>query len=546
MAWTLGREFPTDLWAEHGFAPDFDVKGTAQALLPVLDIRFGASRDIRMVERFCREYLPAGRIFIYGAGTHTTALLPVLRDMPRITILGIVDRLAASVEQFDGIEVILPQALARRDFDYVLLSHGQYETEMIERLSELGISADKIVPLYVSEGFRRFSRTASIEQIRQFGARRIRNVIINCTRDYVVADDELRTMFALDETICLFMGRPDCWQPDGLYPAIDLHESLDALCAAIRLLRPQTVYVRSIVYKNFLSMVVKERFPGICVIHEMYDYAAVWREEDLIDLFGMNSRTISETRMSELYSGHHLDAIVSKRGGPYWASVQDRCPAPYELYFPLIAGDVTTVPSPSEGVLRLVYCGFLPAAAFLAQFKNGYNFLDLMQALSAQGGYEIDLFNAAHVDREHDGTFQNYLTRFRTGGVHYNRRVPHNELVGRMKNYDFGWLCEVVNFFQPDRYFGIGNRWTCNIMGGLPTIIDDSWKLMGALTTEYHAGVVVSEVTVDGIVAAIDQVRGRDLRSGVQRLRRHLKASNEGALSRIAERVERHRCGADQ
>lgn len=540
MAWKLDREFPTDLWAEHGFASDFDVESAATAYLPLLDARFGASRDIGLVEAYCRNFLPSGKIFIYGAGTHTRALLPVLRRQVGIEILGIVDRLAASVGEFEGAPVILPEALSGRAFDYVLLSHTQYETEAAERLLTLGIPGDKIVPIYTDDRFRGFSSAALMKRIEAFGARKVENVLINCTLDGIVGDAELQSLLPPNKTVRLFMGRPDSWQPCGPYEAIDLHESLDALCAVLWTLKPKTVYVRSIIYKNFLSMVIKKRFPDIFVVHEVYDYAISWRDEDLISLFGLGVKTISEIRMTELYSGNHVDAMISKRGGRYWNSVADRCNSPYELYSPLIAGEAATVPARPDGPTRLVYCGFLPAASFLAQFKNGYNFLNLMEALGQRGGIEVDLFNAVHFDEQQDSIFQNYLGRFATGPVHYNRRLPFSDLVARMRDYDLGWLCELVDFFQPDRYFGIGNRWTSNIMAGLPTMIDDSWKLMGDLTTEYDAGIVVSDVSVDGIVAALDQARPKDMRSGVRRLHRHLKGRNEAALDRIAGLSDRH------
>ena len=546
MAWTLDREFPTDLWAEHGFPADFDVERAASAVLPVLDARFGASRDMRMVEQFCREYLAGGNIFIYGAGTHTRALLPALRRVPGLNILGIVDRLAAGVSDFEGVEVILPEQLRGKDYDYILLSHGQYETEMSERLAALGISGRKVVPIYTNDRFRQFSSAALVKQVEALGTRKFANVIINCTKDSIVADAELQSLLPPEETVKLFMGRLDAWQPDGLYESIDLHESLDALCAVLRVLKPRTVYVRSIIYKNFLSMVIKKRFPNIFIVHEVYDYAASWRDEDLISLFGMNAQTIFQTRMTELYSGNHLDALISKRGGIYWNCVSGRCAAPYELYFPMIAGNPAAAPSRSDEVTRLAYCGFLPAASFLAQFKNGYNFLDLMEALGRHGGFEIDLFNAVHFGAEQDCLFENYQTRFETGAVHYHRRLPFGELVSRMRDYDFGWLCELVDFFQPDRYFGIGNRWTSNIMAGLPTLIDDSWKFMGDLTVEYDAGIVVSDVTLDGILSSVERGRSKDFRSGVRRLHRHLKARNESALDRIAELSARHRRAWEQ
>jgi hypothetical protein len=532
--------FPEDLWAARGIPAGFDADAAPAELLPLLDQRFGAPRNLGLAERFCRDEIPAGRIFVYGAGNHTRALLPALRRRTGLTILGIVDRMAATLKQFEGLEVVAPERLARRAFDYILLSHGQYEVEMRDRLREAGIDDGKIVPIYLSRSFRALASGALSSRVAGRGCE---HVIVSTSRDSVIGDRALASLFPPDRTLNLFMGRPDAWPPGGLYEAIDLEESLDALCAAIETLAPRTIYLRPVIYKNFYGMVLQHRFPQIRVIHEFYDLALTWRDEDLAALFGLNARTIRDLRVAELYSVRHAAAVVSKRGGEYWASVLGRCTAPYELYFPMIErAPAGSAPAPRDpdGKIRLLYAGFLPSARFLAQFRHGYRFLDLMERLAATGRIEIDIYNSTHHDDPGaDETYRDYLARFASGPIRYHRRVDFAALTRRMADYDFGWLCEDIDVFQPDRYFGICNRWTGYVMGGLPALMDDSWKFVGGLVADNQAGIVLDGIEPERIMEALAGSASTDFRSGVARLRDRLADINEAALDRLSRIVDR-------
>ena len=529
-----------DLWSHRGLSPDFDGDTAAFALLQDLYARFGAPRSLDLVEHFCRDNLPAGRIYVYGAGTHTRGLLPALLRQSNLTVLGIVDRLAAALPEFAGLPVVSPQALTNLSFDYILLSHNQYEAEMTAQLRALGIAAEKIVPIYLNAAFRKAALNRAPELLGTIKNRAIEHVIIDCSRDSIIQNEALMALFPPERTLRLFMGRPDSWHPSSQYESINLHESLDLLCAALARLRPRTVYLRTILYKNYLSLVIKQRFPETCVIHELYDFALTWRDADLISLFGLDDRSIRELRIAELYICRHIDTVISKRGGPLWQCVLSRCTAPYELYFPLISGPAPAATGQVEdGTRRLLYGGFFPAPSFLAQFKTGYDFLDLMAGVAARTGVEIDIYNSAHTDRSSDALYRDYSERFASGPLRYHPRLPFTEFAAQMPRYEFGWLCEHVTSEQPDRDFSVCNRWTGYISGGLPVLMDDSWKFMAGFMRDYGAGPIIETTTVEGISSRLEAVRGRDYRSGALALRNRLAAENRAVLERLAGLIGR-------
>jgi hypothetical protein len=161
-----------------------------------------------------------------------------------------------------------------------------------------------------------------------------------------------------------------------------------------------------------------------------------------------------------------------------------------------------------------------------------------MEGVAARTGIEIDIYNSGHADAAGDTLYKDYIMRFRDGPVRYHARVPFAQFVDRMPDYEFGWLCEHVHFFQPDRYFGICNRWTGYLMGGLPVLMDDAWKLMADFMRDHDAGIVVENTTVEGISACLERSCGADYRAGARVLRDRLAVENRVVLDRLAGIVD--------
>ncbi len=529
------ESFPKDLWASAGSGDKQSRMEQAQRSLVDIERLYGAPRDLALVEDFLDQHVPEGRLLVYGAGTHTPPVLELLRRRRRVTIVGVVDRMAEQLRSFQGYDVFAPQEIAKLSYDHILLSHGTYEDEMLELLLTLGVSVDRIIPIYTHSAFHELAKRAASQRFNRFAGRRIDTLIVSCSPTVVVPDWELAAIFSPDRTVNLHFGRPDSFDPSGLFDTLDLHESLHELTRIIQETQPKVAYIRSIIYKNYLGYWIKQRFPKITVIHELYDHATIWRDHDLERLFGLTKRTLARLRLTEYAGAQVCDLIISKRGGPDWTSVLEGSSAPYRLFFPMMRDiGVPIDPNPTG----LVYAGFLPAPAFLAQFKNGYDFISIMRQVCDKLSIEASLYNAAHLGPDADRIYATYLDAYHDGPLKYCRRLPYETLLQEMGRFAYGWLCDKVHEFQADRHVGICNRWTGYVSAGLPVVIDAGWHLMADLTRSYGAGLIVERAESDLIVQAIKNANHEELRKGSRQLRTHLLHHNAETCAAIAKAVD--------
>jgi hypothetical protein len=531
MPWGHKDGFPEDMRAFAGLGDKRSRMEHARLSLDDIERLYGAPRDPALVENFLNHQVPEGRLLVYGAGTHTPFVLELLQRHRRITIVGIVDRMGEQLRTFQGYDVFTPQEIAGLAYDHILLSHGTYEDEMLETLLTLGVPMERIIPIYIHPAFHDLAKQAAFQHFNRFKGRHIDTLIVSCTPTVVVPDWELSAIFPPDRTVNLHFGRPDSFDPSGPFETLDLHESLHELARIIQDTRPKTVYIRSIIYKNYLGYWIKQRFPKIKVIHELYDHAIIWRDHDLERLFGLTKRTIARLRLTEYAGAQVCDLIVSKRGGPDWASVLEGSTAPYRLFFPMMQDIGAPVDPNSTG---LIYAGFLPAPAFLAQFKNGYDFLPIMREVCDKRGIQASLYNAAHLGPDADRIYAAYIDAYRDGPLKYCRRLPYEALLREMGRFAYGWLCDRVHEFQADRHVGICNRWTGYVSAGLPVVMDADWRLMADLTRSYNAGLVVERAESDLIARAMDEADHEELRLGSRHLRTHLLRHNAETCAAIA------------
>lgn len=522
-------------WAAAGGGGHGPALANALGRLDDLELLFGAPRDFDVTAAFLRETLSGGRWLIYGAGTHTTLVLDVLERLPNIRVVGIVDRLAERLGQFRGYDVISPEDIHKIAYDGILLSHGSYEDEMQERLTAAGVPAERVVAIYANPAFHRLAAPATARRIKRFAGRRFDALVVRCSPLSVIPDEALASVLPPDRTLRVYMGRGGMDDPGGPFESVDFDESLTALAALIRQTRPKIVVMQCIIYKNYLSYWLKARFPDLAVIHEAYDMAVWWRDHDLQALFGMTPRTIARLRLCERAASQTCDLVVSKRGGPLWDRLVGDCAAPHRLFFPMAREPAAATGEADAGPgSGLVYAGFLPAPAFLSGFKNGYDFLGIMEQVCQATGMTADLYNSSHMGPDAERIYAPYIERYRDGPLFYRRRLPYGALVERMGGFAFGWLCDVVNEFQADRHAGICNRWTGYVSAGLPLLLDAEWRLMADLTVQYGAGVVVERADPGVITAAIAKADMPAARAGCRRLRRHLLDHNVRILADVA------------
>ena len=259
--------FPSDIWARFGFT-DTDA-AVAEALdgLKEWERFHGAPRNMELVESFCRTVLPEGDYYVYGAGTHSRTLLGTLASQKRLRIRGIVDRMADRLGSFLGYDVVAPEALTSRRFDYVLLSHSSYEEEMHAALIAAGVPPSRIIALYGNPDFHAFSRPAVDALVRRVTGRRYDYVVISSSTTEILGDETLARVFPPDRTLRIEASRGGSKRTSTLFETVDVEESLTALDRLLSACRPRAVYVSSVLYKNFLGMFIKARHPHTVVVN---------------------------------------------------------------------------------------------------------------------------------------------------------------------------------------------------------------------------------------------------------------------------------------
>ena len=523
------RQFPEGIWAATGTSAA-PLEDQLRRLLAWTGRFHSAPRDFGLAVRHCLETLPGGRMVLAGAGTHSRRLIPELSRRPDIRIVAVADRLAGAMAEFEGIPVVAASAAAALDADYVLVAHTSYELEMRAALLAAGFPADRIVTLYSDPRYRERAVPVARRLAEAAVLRSADFVVVNCCPAAIVPDELLAGAFPPDRTVELFVGRADGFEPSPVYETVDLLESMDALRLALLSLRPKAIYIRTILYKNFIPALVKHWLPDARVIAEPYDFAVLWSEGDLELLFGLSPETIALTRSAEFVAGRTVDLILSKRGGDHWDRVVRPWTAGSVLYFPAVAdaGD-------ADGRRGdLVYAGFLPAEAFLKTFQSGYSFVPVMREVCARGDLRGEIYNSADTGPAGPSIFRSYRESMAQGPLRYHGRLPYPEMLERLRGFRYGWLCDALGNFQGDRYVGVCNRWTGYVSAGLPLLIDAHWSFMVDLVDRFGAGIVVDRIDPDGIAEAVRRADWRAQAAGTRALRRHLLDWNRNSFDKLA------------
>ncbi|MBB6252268.1 hypothetical protein [Nitrospirillum iridis] len=500
----------------------------------------GAPRDADLAARYCRTALPGGRILLYGAGTHTAWLLDVLRGVPEIQLLGVLDRMAGSMTEFRGLPVHAVATAGQLGADYVLVAHTSFEQEMVTALAAAGYPRDRIRTLYSDPAYAALAeeRIAGLAAAVDGG---VDHLVVSSARSEIIPDALLSRLHGCGRAVQAFVGRADGLPPDGAFDMVDLRESVAALKRLVQRLRPRTIYVRTIIYKNFLLPLLKHWSPGSVVVGEPYDFTILWSEVDLGLLFGLDAQSIRMLRLGEQLAGCMLDLIVSKRDGAGWRDLGTAWARPSLQYFPAVKRP--SGPSPAPGSAGdLVYAGFFPAASFLKTFRSGYNFVPLLAEVCRQGGLRGDLYNSGHMPGAGDAVFAEYMAGL-PAPVRYHPRQPYDEMLRLLGGSRYGWLCDHRDRFQGDREVGVCNRWTGYVSAGLPTLIDRDWTLMATLTHAYSAGLVVHDLTPAAILAQLRAADWPALQAGTLRLRDHLERHNETVMGAVAAAFAHQQAG---
>ncbi|WP_298363999.1 hypothetical protein [Azospirillum sp.] len=525
--------FLPDVWEGAVMEPNGPDASRVAALMETLLEEHGAPRCREALARFVIERLPPGPLYIHGCGTHSRLLLSLLAaNRPDIVVCGMLDRLATEGTNFAGLPVQRPEELTLEEGAKILVAHTSFEGEMVRSLLAAGIPNEKIIRTYSSRAFADVA-DGTVPEIPLPRTGDPLSMIVSCSNVGIVSDEHLLTIFPADQTVYIHMGRQDCFTPHPYFRSFDLLESVRNLIEAIRNFKPRVVYIRPIIYKNYLPALVKYFCPQTRVVAEYYDFTFLWTTQDLISLFGLDQVSIAMLKSSEYVGTRILDYILSKRGGPEWQYLTSDWIVKTELYFPLVSEFHQDNPKISA-IRDFAYAGFLPSPKFLRQFNTGYNFLSDLQVLCKNHDFKAIIYNSGHTEENFEESFTAYYKTFSGDPIAYRGRIPYEELMVQLQTIRYGWLCEHWTGFQGDRHVGVCNRWTGYVSAGIPVLIDAGWRFMGALVRRFEAGIIVEVFTPDAIAAAVQAADHDRLRQGVKALRRHLIEHNEATMTKLA------------
>lgn len=522
------------IWPSLLLTDPAEVRRSAAALWPEMEKWFGALRDPVLLEHFVRRHLPPGRILLYGAGTHSAAVLDLLRHRPDILIEAVVDRLGGRLGTWSGHPVVRPQEAPALAFDYVLVGHTAAEWDMAAALLASGVPQNRILTVYSNPDYRRLSHAEIARRLDGFpSAGEVDTVLVANTVDMVAGERDLERMLGAGRKAALFHGRAKLCLPDVRFPAYDVMGSLDFLTAALRRMRPRAVYVGHNLHCPYAGYAVRRTLPDATMVLEAYDYIGIWKDEPLRDLFGLSSAMIGRYRMLEAAAMDAATFHISKRGGGLWSPVIERLGGRYRHLHPRL-GKGMVAPFHPGPRLNILYAGWLPSSAILKDFRYGYDFISLFQEINKIIGARFDIFNNGHQSELEDSIFQDYAREFKSPPITYHRRVGYEELISSFQQYDYGWLCDRKMEIQPDVLVGMPNRLTGYISGGLPAVIDRRWAWCSELVLEHGAGLIVDPADPAAICEALTNADWRRMRSNVLALRDALHRDNDEAINTVA------------
>jgi len=516
-----------------------------------LEYNYGVPRDLSLIRRHLADILPPGRIYIYGAGSQSLALIDDIRRLHGIKVQGFLDRRADELGMVAGLPVRLPSAATDRDdYDYILLSHLTRETEMAESLISAGIPADKIVCLYSRPDFTEAVGPDYLRSLlKGIDISKIDNVIIRCDRSVIVEEHALVHIFDPKKTLVLLMIRPDWIFTPQFFRSINVHLSIRIMTDLLKMISPKTIYLSTILEFDALSIPVRQACRNAFLIHEIHDWWNLYEDDTLQSAFDMSAERARLARLGEYYSTQHADLIVSNRHGECWNDILREFKVEYFSYFVGFPDDDRSslktdtqdhiYNSGDSHIIKIIYAGNLPPPSAYLHFEIDFTFINLFEELRDTGDVLINIFNNGHKTFESNGIFLDYIEKFSHKNATYSPRIPVNELLRRMADFDFGWHCMPYRRrAAPDQAMAITHRFTGYMRGGLPIIIDSGWRLMADLVREYDAGIVLDNPTAEEVVLAARTACQPRLRMGVKQLTLAMQAHNRKTLNGIRTAVE--------
>jgi hypothetical protein len=532
-----------------------DAYAEMQELLPSPE----GPRDMKMVARFFERQLAPGDYVLFGAGSHTSALLRILENCDGIRVLNVLDSHARGEETFEGHSVVGLNDLDRFDATVrFLLSHHNSEEDMHKALVTRGVSDERIVPIYTNPDYIKFAQEPFVGQLLNeiddlYRAGRIETVdhVIICSGGEpwtLVSDDELAKIFSPQRTLKLYCGREDRFWQSALYPTLSVCQDQSAVGDVLCALKPSTVYIQTSMqfFTHQLVLLARNALPSCYLVAEIYDWFTTFNDGGLEEMYALSEESISQHRKVEMLITHVADRIIGKSGGEVWNRYTKEFSTRYDIYYPALSNRPHQCKQRASrsGTLDTVFAGSLSA------WRKGQTICSenacndntvLLKTLARHPGISVTVYNSGHRDQGADPQYSYYQDLFTKIGITYKRRLSYEDLVKRLQDADFGLVLTSESnpetFPYDNALTTLPNRFMGYVEAGVPAVVNACLGICAELLETYGAGISVAWSDMDRLDEIVAAADPGSMAKGMEKMRTDMVLHNRELLEDLAHMV---------
>jgi hypothetical protein len=489
-------------------------------------------RDLATVVDFLSEELAGRNYYLYGAGTHSKALLEMIQGKPLLTgLLGILDRQPQSGQKIHGFTVF-PASKGLEDEDaLIVLSHAEFEDNMEDDLLTLGIAPERILSVYQNDKYGALADenlaeqlNSRLEKVPAAGSKK--RIAVVSARNRRILDSrtvsELREQF---QWISINMERIDQGFDDTAYDVtLPAFNGISVCLKYLAALQPDLIYVQEHYSSgNFLPIIPKLFFPQKTVIGEFYDFLGLifddpyilsrdsyWREKDV--QLGVDA---------EKWAISHLDGIVTKESGGVlqeylaganYLEIQPHLPRNSFVQRRTVPGQP----------LRLVWAGAIAPSHLSTAIIGNNQLLDVFSEL-VELGFEVTAYSSCPDWATLESQYADYLELAQNSNFKMLLRIPQSELIEKLATeFDYGIA---FGRLKDGHQQGLSNKITVSgkifsyIAAGLPILVADYYDVMGSWVKQFGLGVLVDPDQLQSLPPQLEQLDHDDLVKNIYRYR---------------------------
>ncbi len=469
-------------------------------------------RDLAAAGEFLADRLAGRPFYLYGAGSHSAALLKQWAGQPlRRQLRGFLDGAAKPGQTLAGLPVRPAAAALAGEPAPIVLSHHEFEDGMRDDLIALGAPETRIVPVYLDTDYGR-KALAKLEPPALARARALvrdkpRVVFVSARPRRIIDANTAARLRRLGrwQLVQIKIDRSESDDESSCYDAaFDAHNGLAMCLSLLRALQPDLICAQEHYSSgNFLPMALALAFPDTPVVGEFYDFLALtfddpyvlaresyWRERD-----------VALALAAERWPGNRLAGVISKEDGPALAAFLDGAPAlkhkPY-----VDASECADAGPRLRQPPRLVWAGAIASSTLSPRLFGDNQLIDVFRKL-ADLGFEVEAYASSPDEAALRAQYDDYLALAAETSFAIHPAVQRQRLVRRLaERFDFGLMLGIP---KPGSQQGVSHQVTVSgkmftyLAAGLPVIVGSYLAVMAGWVREYGLGLVVDADRIDAL-----------------------------------------------